>query len=334
MIILVTGCIGMIGYNVCMKLLNDTAVKTVIGVDIGKGLRESEFLLRRYQNFKYYKLDIGNYNALKDIFNKYKIDLVYHFAALACEGLSYYSRSEFYHTNTIGTGNIVSLCVENNCRLVYTSSMSVYGDQIPPFHETMDYRPQDPYAISKTASEMDIINAGKYQDLKYTILRLQNVYGPGQNIRDPYRNVITIWIKKYLQGLPITVYGDGSSERSFTYVDDIIPGIIKAGTLGNTIGKIINIGTMKKMTIEETSRMFSIVVNCKVIHIEKRQEVKSAFIDNTLSIHLLGIEYKTSFTAGILKSIKWFRENVNIKDLEQEVFENIECRKDIPSFYT
>ena len=110
---------------------------------------------------------------------------------------------------------------------------------------------------------MDIINAGKYQDLKIYNFRLQNVYGPGQNIRDPYRNVITIWIKNIFKVFLLQFMEMDLLNDLFTYVDDIIPGIIKAGTLGNTIGKIINIGSMKKMTIEETSRMFSIVVNCK-----------------------------------------------------------------------
>src|SRR5262249_11839402 len=148
-------------------------------------------------------------------------DYVFHLAAYAAEGLSPFIRSFNYQNNLVTTAALVSASVNYNVkRFVFTSSIAVYGDQLPPFDELTPRRPADPYGIAKAAAEDDLILASREFGLSYTIFRPHNVYGERQNLNDPFRNVIGIFMRQCLQGLPMTVFGDGEQLRAFSYVDD------------------------------------------------------------------------------------------------------------------
>lgn len=126
----------------------------------------------------------------------------------------------------LSTDNIIKECIKHNVeRLIYTSSMSVYGygknDGTPFDEEDLPY-PIDPYGISKYACEMNIKAMGEHFGLDWCIVRPHNVYGVKQNIWDKYRNVLGIWMYQILNNKPILIYGDGEQTRAFSYIDDCL----------------------------------------------------------------------------------------------------------------
>ena len=102
--------------------------------------------------------------------------------------------------------------------------------------------PEDPYGIAKYAVEMDLEAANKLFGLDYIIFRPHNVYGENQNIGDKYRNVIGIFMNQLLNGIPLTVYGDGLQTRAFSYIDDVAPYIAKSVDIEKAYNQIFNIG--------------------------------------------------------------------------------------------
>src|SRR5262249_61072069 len=111
---------------------------------------------------------------------------------------------------------------------VFTSSIAVYGAVEPPMREDQTPRPEDPYGVAKYAVELDLAAAHEMFGLPYVIFRPHNVYGEYQNLGDPYRNVIGIFMNQVMSGKPMTVFGDGTQGRAFRYVGDIAPGIAEA----------------------------------------------------------------------------------------------------------
>lgn len=143
----------------------------------------------------FYNRDLSK-DDIADIFQKHEFEYVYHFAAYAAEGLSPFMRKFNYSNNVLSTVNIINNCITYGVkRLVYTSSMSVYGHGVQKgriFDENDPLQPIDPYGISKYACEMDIRVAGEQHGLDWCIIRPHNVYGIKQNIWDKYRNVLGI----------------------------------------------------------------------------------------------------------------------------------------------
>src|SRR5262249_53846616 len=151
-------------------------------------------------------------------------DYVYHLAAYAAVGLSHYIRRFNYQTNLIGTANLINESVAGAVKcFVFASSISVYGKNQVPLTEESVPRPEDPYGISKYACELDLRAAHAQFGLPFIIFRLHNVYGEHQNIADPYRNVLGIFINQILNNRPMTIFGDGSQRRAFTHVTDVAP---------------------------------------------------------------------------------------------------------------
>src|SRR5690606_11980832 len=135
----------------------------------------------------FYQNDLAKDDITK-VFELYNIEYVYHFAAYAAEGLSPFIRQYNYTNNLVSTANIVNKCIEFSVkRLIFTSSMAVYGAGNPPFNESDATAPIDPYGVAKLACEMDIRIAGDQHGLDWCIIRPHNVYGDNQNIWDRYR---------------------------------------------------------------------------------------------------------------------------------------------------
>jgi nucleoside-diphosphate-sugar epimerase len=194
--ILITGCAGLLGTNLSRHLLSKNY--RVIGIDNFFG-GYSNFL-PTHENFTFYELNLES-DDLTFIFNENKIDVVFHFAAYAAEGLSPFIRKFNYTNNVIASSNIINHCIINEIKLIFTSSMAVYGNQEVPFTELMRPLPVDPYGIAKYSVEQDIICGSEQFGLKYNIIRPHNVLGIYQNIWDKYRNVIGIFIRRVLNNL-------------------------------------------------------------------------------------------------------------------------------------
>lgn len=241
--VLVTGNAGFMGSHLADHLLAQGY--EVYGMDNMTG----GSIFNVSDGIEHLAADICDTKKMHYWFRMIKPEVVYHLAAYAAEGLSPFIRNYNYTNNVVGSANVINACINYGVKhLVFTSSMAVYGDSIPPFHEAEVPEPIDPYGVAKMAVERDIEIAYRQHGLKYTIFRPHNVYGPRQNIRDPYRNVIGIWMNQILKGEPMTIYGSGSQEREFTYIDDVTPYLARHDKIGT-----YNLGLGEIWTINELS---------------------------------------------------------------------------------
>jgi len=172
------------------------------------------------------------------------------------------------------------------------------------FDESQKPAPIDPYGVAKYACEMDIQIAGEQHGLDWCIIRPHNVYGIKQNIWDKYRNVLGIWMYQKLNNQPLTIYGDGSQKRAFSFIDDSIEPLWKAATVSAASKEIINLGGIEEISIKDACDvMLDVVGGGQVIHLEQRHEVHFAVPTYQKSIDILGFEYKTNLKDGL--NIMW-----------------------------
>ena len=184
--------------------------------------------------------------------------------------------------------------------------MAVYGRGNPPFDEDEQPSPVDPYGIAKYGAEMDIKIAGEQHGLDWCIIRPHNVYGIKQNIWDRYRNVLGIWMYQYMNGEDMTIFGDGEQTRAFSFIDDTLEPMYKAGIQDNCSEQIINLGGTKFYSIKEANDILREVLGGgTTIHLEPRHEVKDAHPTWEKSVELLGFEDKTSLKEGLTKMWEW-----------------------------
>ena len=297
----------------------------IIGIDdLSGGYKEHVPTL-----VEFHALDLAK-DKISSLFNG--VDIVYHFAAYAAEGLSPFIRKFNYSCNLVATANVVNACIEHQVgRLVFTSSMAVYGVGTPPFQETDIPSPIDPYGVAKFACEMDIKIAGEQHGLDWCIIRPHNVYGRNQNIWDRYRNVLGIWMYQYKKGLPFTIFGDGSQQRAFSSMDDCLVPLWKAGTDPRASKQIINIGSWMYYSIKEASEVLKKVIgDGDTKHEEARHEVKDALPSHEKSVQLLDYEDKTSLEAGLRDMWNWAK---NQPDRPQKSWDSYELEKGIYGFW-
>lgn len=313
MTILITGAAGFIGSCLIHYILDIKKDVEVVGTDnLSGGYRTN--LPKESSKFHFYKLDTEHENLAK-IFEKHKPDIVYHMSAYAAEGLSPFMRKYTVNSNMMATANVINCCINYNVkRLVYTSSMSVYGDGIEGerFDEELIPHPLDPYAISKYACELDVQSAYRTHALEYCIIRPHNVYGIRQNIWDTYRNVLAIWMMQYLNNEPLTIYGDGTQTRAFSYIDDMLEPLWNAGISDKAKNQIVNLGGTKGISIKDAC-----LALCKVLepdgtvpyeYKEKRYEVKHAVPTYEKSVEVLGYKETIGLEEGLAKMWAWVKE--------------------------
>src|SRR5262249_46273576 len=158
-------------------------------------------------------------------------------------GLSHFIRRFNYTNNILGSINLINESVRHEVEcFVFTSSIAVYGAITPPMREDQAPRPEDPYGIAKLAVEYDLAAARHMFGLPYVVFRPHNVYGEYQNLGDPYRNVIGIFMNRVMSGEPMTIFGDGTQRRAFSYVGDIAPIIAGSPWVPAARNEVFNIG--------------------------------------------------------------------------------------------
>jgi UDP-glucose 4-epimerase len=156
----------------------------------------------------------------------------------------------------LGSINLINAAV--NCGtecFVFTSSAAVYGSGIPPFTEDSLAHPEDPYGISKLAVESDLRVASATWGMRHVIFRPHNVYGERQNLADPFRNVIGIFMNQVLNGRPCTIFGDGTQSRAFSYVSDVAPIIAESVRVPAAQNQTFNIGASETCSLKELARL-------------------------------------------------------------------------------
>jgi UDP-glucose 4-epimerase len=260
---------------------------------------------------------------IEKLFQTYDFDIVFHFAAYAAEGLSPFVRQFNYKNNLVTTSKLVTLSIKYNVsRLVFTSSMAVYGNNKVPYKEFYAPQPIDPYGIAKMACERDIQIAGEQHGLDWCIVRPHNVYGEKQNIWDKYRNVLGIWMNKHLNGEPITIFGDGTQRRAFSYIGDSVEPLWKAGVDDRASKQIINLGGITDVSIREAAdTLIEVMGGGEIVEVEQRHEVHSAYSTYSKSVKLLDFEHKTDLKEGLTKMWEWAKQQPNREQFKWEEYE-------------
>ena len=300
--VLITGVGGLIGSRMADWVLAHHPECEVIGIDNLSG----GYVENINEKVTFYQLDCQS-DELRKVFAQHQPEVVYHLAAYAAEGLSPFIRKFNYENNLLATANIINECIRCNVgRLVFTSSMAVYGHGNPPFDEAHTPAPIDPYGIAKFACEQDIRVAGEQHGLDWCIIRPHNVYGAKQNIWDAYRNVLGIWMYQHLNGEKMTVFGDGSQTRAFSCVDDCLEPLWKAGVSQVASQQIINLGSGIEYTILEAAELLKKVMGGGEIDFkEGRHEVKHAHPTWQKSVELLGYQDNTDLEKGLISMWEW-----------------------------
>lgn len=328
--ILITGVAGLLGSRLASHIIKNKSNIKVIGIDDLSG----GYFSNLNKEIIFYKLNLNkDLDKLKDVFKKHRPDIVYHFAAYAAEGLSPFIRTYNYDNNLKSTAAIVNNCITFSVsRLIFSSSMSVYGRGIGGiFDESHPRQPIDPYAVAKTACELDIEIANEQHNLDYCIIRPHNVYGKNQNIWDKYRNVLGIWMNQIINQKPITIFGDGEQQRAFSYIDDILEPLFLSHHSSEASKQIINLGGIQTVSINEAADILLSITNYKEkIHLESRHEVKHAVPTWEKSVKILNFEHKTTLEEGLIKMWEWARKQPKRESFEWDQFE---IEKGIYSFW-
>ena len=323
MIIVITGVAGLMGCHLSRFFLKKGY--KVIGIDNFFGGYKD--FLPQHKDFIFYERNLES-DSLEDIYSKHKPKVTYHLAAYAAEGLSPFIRKFNYTNNVIASINVINECIKHKSKLIFTSSMAVYGDAKAPFTELTEKNPIDPYGIAKLCVEMDIIQASNQFGLEYNIVRPHNVVGIYQNIWDKYRNVIGIFINKILNKESLIIYGDGEQTRAFSDIKYCLPCFEKL--IDYKECDVFNIGADKYFTINEMANTLSKIAknfgyDCEIKYGEARHEVKHAYCDHSKVKNNLNFIDDTNLEELIYNLFVWSKDQPNreVKSMNYEISEGI-----------
>lgn len=305
--IILTGNAGFIGSHIQDELIK--LRHEVYGIDDLSG----GFRCNINSNLKdFYEINLNNPHLSSfKIIDKIKPDILYHVAASAHEGGSFFDISRIARNNFMGYMNIFEECIKaGNLKMVIcVSSMATYGIGDPPFQEFDVLKPIDPYGVNKFSMEEVTKQLSECYGFKYSIIVPHNVFGIRQSINDNFRNVAGIFMNRIMRGENIYVYGDGEQRRQFSYIKDALPCFIKMID-PRLHGERINIGGTKDITVNE---LLEIIINQfdgynipKIIYSPDRHgEVKHAYCCPDKSIRLLGHKEKYGIEKGITEMAEW-----------------------------
>jgi UDP-glucose 4-epimerase len=303
---LVTGAAGFIGSHLIRFLAAQERVRVIALDDLSGGFRENI-----PAEVDFVQGSVTDQDFLKDLFAQYQFRYVYHLAAYAAEGLSHFIRRFNYTNNVIGSINLINESVRNQIEcFVFTSSIAVYGAVPPPMREDQAPQPEDPYGVAKLTVELDLAAAHKMFGLRHVIFRPHNVYGEFQNLGDPYRNVVGIFMNQIMQGKPMTIFGDGSQQRAFSYVGDIIPMISQCVGVEAAQQQVFNIGADKPYSVNDLARQVAAAMDAPdhpIEHLPAREEVQIAFSDHSKAERVFGGGKHTALDEGLKNMAAWAR---------------------------
>ena len=306
---IVTGGAGFIGSNLSRFLSNNGAIVTVLD-DFSTGRRENSL------DFK----DLGINLIEADISEKEKtytyfsgVDYVFHQAAVPSVPRSIAEPLLTNNSNINGT-----LAVLENCRLsnvkkvVFAASSAAYGNTEPsPKEVSMNPSPLNPYAVQKLAGEMYCKTYFDNFGLRTTALRYFNVYGPHQDFNSEYSAVIPIFIRQALENKSIMIFGDGTTSRDFTFIDDVIQANLRAAISTKSDGHIVNVAYGDSFTLTELANKVieNIGSSSTIEYADFRDgDVLHSLADLSLTKELIGYEPQFDLSLGLSKTIEFYRK--------------------------
>lgn len=315
--ILITGGAGFIGSHLVDRLKSERHEVFVVD-DLSGG---STFNIRSEDNFSL--IDCRNTLLIDKCIQRIKPEIVFHLAANAAENKAQFSPIDVTSRNWNTFINTLTPFIKyGGKRFVFTSSIAVYGALQTPFKETDKPEPEDLYGITKLAAEQTLKIMSKVHGFEYVIARPHNVYGPRQNMKDPYRNVITIWMNAILRGQPWYIYGNGEQKRCFSYIDDVVEALYKCG-FKNVSGMTFNIGSDKAYTLNELAQELYPLYPAQYLP-ERLQEVFEAIPDHTQAKKYLDYKDSLSLHEGLEKMWKWIKQ----QGPQEPIYTNLEIDSD------
>jgi UDP-glucose 4-epimerase len=327
--VLVTGGAGFIGSHVAETLFKRGHHVTVMD-DLSGGFVENVI-----PQAEFIQGCITDVDLVNRLFEQKRFEFVFHLAAYAAEGLSHFIKRFNYTNNLIGSVNLINASINHGVRcFVFTSSIAVYGrsPELPMTEETPPH-PEDPYGIAKLAVESELRVCKEMFDLDFVIFRPHNVYGERQNIGDRYRNVVGIFMNQILMGNPMTVFGDGSQTRAFSYIDDVAPIIAESIDAPGAYNQVFNIGADRACSVNDlvsaVARAMGVPPN--VVHLPARQEVQDAYSSHDKVHRVFGQRRPCDLDAGLSRMARWVREQ---GARTSRAFEGIEVTKNLPAVWT
>ena len=304
---LVTGGAGFIGSNLVDGLLaKGYRVRVLDNLSTGKK-ENLEHVLSRIEFVR------GDLCRDRDISRAVKgVSYVFHLAAIASVPQSMAQPMETHETNVTGTLKLLKESQKAGVkRFIFTSSSAAYGETHRfPTKEEDPLRPESPYAVSKIMGEYYCRMFSQMFGLETVSLRYFNIYGPRQNPKSRYANVIPIFIKCLLEGVPPEVHWDGKQSRDFCHVADVAAANLLAMKRPGISGEVFNVGTHTEANLLDCLKIIQKSLRIKkfqVIHKPKREgDVRRTFADIRKSRRLLGYDPKVTFEKGLKSTIAWF----------------------------
>ncbi|RME43042.1 MAG: NAD-dependent epimerase/dehydratase family protein [Chloroflexi bacterium] len=314
---LVTGCAGFIGSHLCDSLLAQGY--QVVGVDAftpyyAPSLKQDNLTAaNRHPRFQLIRADLNQVN-LDGLLEG--VDIIFHLAGQPGVRKSWGTQFTAYATNNIlATERLLHACVGRSLqRFVYASSSSIYGDAPDlPWREDTRPRPRSPYAITKLAAEHLCRAYWLDFDVPTVALRYFTVYGPRQRPDMAFHR----FIRAILAGRPLTLFGDGTQTRDFTYVDDIVTGTIAAATAENVVGKVFNLGGGSRISLNDLLEILQEVVGKTIMierHARQAGDVRHTWADTRLATRYLGFAPQVTLRDGLAREYAWLQKLVGAGD--------------------
>src|ERR1051325_9683449 len=312
--ILITGGAGFIGSHLVDRLLSESDWRITVVDDFNDFYSPSikrdnirEHL--KSPNYKLVEADIRNYSAVQKAFAQTNFDCIVHIAARAGVRPSLKDPRLYVETNINGTMNLLELARKNGVKqFVFGSSSSVYGvnEKVPFAEDDPIFNPISPYAATKAAGELICHTYAHLYEMRIVCLRFFTVYGARQ------RPDLAIhkFAKLISEEKPIPVFGDGSTRRDYTYVDDIIAGVRAAIDYQATNYEVINLGESRTVELRELIALIEKELNARA-KIDRQPlqpgDVPQTFADISKASRLLGYNPQTQIEVGIKKFVEWFK---------------------------
>jgi len=325
MAMLVTGAAGFIGSHVAEQLLRRG--HEVVGLDDLSG----GFTDNVPSGAIFVQGTVLDTALLSRLFAEHRITHVFHLAAYAAEGLSHFIRRFNYTNNVVGSMNVLNEAVKAEVRcFVFTSSIAVYGAGQTPMRESLRPEPEDPYGIAKYAVELDLQAARHMFGIESIVFRPHNVYGERQHIGDRYRNVIGIFMNQLMRDEPMSIFGDGTQTRAFSYIGDVAPLIADAIDVPAAFNQTFNIGADESTTVNELAEQVAKAMGeePRIRHLEARKEVLHAVADHSKVAEVFGYRPRWSLERGLKQMAEWA---LSVGPREPSRRADVEVAKNLPA---
>lgn len=264
-------------------------------------------------------LDLRDKNFTRQVIEKMKPDIVYHTAANAAESRGQVAPMDMTENNLNIFLNVLVPSINVKVkRFIYTSSVAVYGEADVPYAEDDIPKPKDVYGVNKLACEQMLKILAKVHGFDYTIFRPHNIYGPHQDMSNPYKNVVALFMRNIMEDKPITIYGGGKMKRAFSYVDDVVE--VLSDLTDAFKNQTVNVGSSIDIGIGDLLSKIEKIAGkkAKVKHLPAREQEIYLFLASHKKLNVLHPYHETPLEIGLQRT--WdFLNLPDLKVMENEI---------------